>query len=613
MQSSRSCVAFAVAALVSAVGANTAEAAFIAQQLAPESDAGIFYDDWPATSQLSDAVGLLKSGQRIEGKRKLAAFLRQRPRDPRGPELAGIILLEEKNYKASVLSFRQAISLGGDRASVRSKLGVALMLGGDRSAGEAELVEAIRRDKGDLLANRYLAWIAETRGDFQDAARRYEAALTSRRLPAGTLTEFHVAAARLYNSAGQPAQTVRVLGDIVERSKDPRLVQLAHVLLANALLDLDRGDMAAPLIQELAHRLKPDDPDLLLLQGFQGMKKDPAGARAKLERLAQVAPAREGQAMMLIARSFALERNYRRAGGIIEDLAAKAAPPSLYGVLSALTAMHRAAGQTKLALPTIQRYALRYPERPELTVLAGEILAETGASDEAVRTLEELLRKHPRYSAAAMALGRLQLARGKPDEAASSFESVVFREADHAEAWLALADARRAAGKDALADAALEKGLAANPDDVPLLFAQGLRHHAQGKGEAAQANFDRVLALQPDHVGAMIHRSIELAESGADLKRAREMSGRALARAKNDPEAMDAHGWVLALAGEYKESIALLEQVAKAHPNEPVVAYHLGAARVMAGKPAEGRPTLERAIALGLPEALRQKARGLLR
>lgn len=589
-----------------------ANAAPIPLQSVPGTEAGLLGGNWAGNELLQETVRLLKSGDRVKAKEKLAEFLRTYPNDPRGTELAGMILLGEGKNDVAALSFQRALTAAPNNPALHAKLGVALLLNNKRAEGEKALGKALQLNPGEPLANRYLAWIAETQGDYAAAAKYYEAAIASGNLPANEMTEIHTAAARLYNSMGRPDKTVRLIGSIVERSPRKETVLLGHVLLAHALLELNQPAQAKPLVHELGHLLKPDDPELLFLQGYSLVQSDPPGARAKLEKVLTAAPERFGPAKLLIARSYAMQGDLAKAASTLEELAAKVEPTSLYSVLSALRTVQTMAGKPNDALAVVTRFANQNPSLTELAYLRAEMLLANGANKEAREALKQILTKRPDNLQAAVLLGGLNRVDGRFDDAEKLLKPVVAREPTAVPAWLELAKVYTATSREDLAASTLSTGLNANAGDPQLLFELASLHNAAGRIDTANKLFEELLSRQPGNVPAMIHLGLNLADSGKDMSRARELTGKAYELAKASPEAQDAYGWVLAVAGDRQKSVDLLQKAATARPEEGVIAYHLGAARIKAGKVDQGKQDVRRAISLGLPQTLKAKAETLV-
>ena len=110
------------------VASTSAHAVLVPQSPPPQSNLGLLGGQWRDSTLLMEALDLLKKGDRPAAKIKLAQFLKQNPKDPRGSELAGMLFMEDKNYPVAVLSFERSLALKPNNPQTLAKLGVALLL-----------------------------------------------------------------------------------------------------------------------------------------------------------------------------------------------------------------------------------------------------------------------------------------------------------------------------------------------------------------------------------------------------------------------------------------------------------------------------------------------------
>ncbi len=581
---------------------------------APESALGLSAHQWDESVSLilKEAVELLKRGERQQAKAKLAQFLKQYPNDPRGAELAGMILMEEKNYRVAAISFERALALNPNNPAALSKLGVALLLQDKKKEGEDSLKKAIALRPGEPLARRYLGWLEEGRGLRENAAHHYLAALNGGDLPKDSLTEIHLALGRVSNALGKYAQTIRLLAPYVSKTGPGEAGQVARFQLAYAYLDLKRGAEAAPLIQSLEKGLKPDNPELRFLKAYALRESDPASAREKLQSLIKTHPAYAGRARMVIARSYALEGKSALAAKELEVLAAQVVKGDLPEVLTALAAVQVSAGKAAEAASVLDTYARKHPDIPLLTYLVAEVRVQAGDAKGAQALLKQLISKYPNYAQAYFLLGYIERGQNALSPAEEHLRKAVTLDSNLTHAWLNLAGVYSSRKDSAKAEGAIKQGLETNPGDVLLQFGLAGIYDAMGKVEESNALYRAILAKFPDYVPALIHIALNLADQGTDLASARQYAEKAYQIDKRNPAVQDAYGWVLVLGNDIGKGLPMLEQAAHGLPGDPAVAYHLGAALIKAGKAEEGKRHVQRSLASGLPETLRKKAQSLV-
>ncbi|MBT9611976.1 MAG: tetratricopeptide repeat protein [Burkholderiales bacterium] len=577
---------------------------------APQANLGLSANQWKESAILMEAVELLKRGEPQQAKTKLAQFLKRNPNDPRGPELAGMILMAEKNYQVAVISFERALTLSPNNPGVLSKLGVCLLLQDKKKEGESMLNKAIALRAGEPLARRYLGWLDEGRGNLNGAGYHYIAALKGGDLPAGVLTEIHVSLGRIYSALGRHEQTVRLLAPYIAKADSGEIAQVARFQLAFAYIELQRGAEATPLIQRLEKELKPDNPELRFLKAYAQLDSNPTSAREKLQALIKSHPTYTGRARLLIARSYAVEGKTPLAVKELEGLAAQVEKGDLPEVLTALVALQLSAGKATEAGNVLETYAKKHPDIPEITYLLIEARIQAGDIANAQTQLKQLVSKYPNYAQAYALLGQIERSQNALPQAEEHLRKAVTLDSNLAPAWVNLAGVYVSRKDLAKAEGTLKQGLETNPGNAVLQYELANIYDAMGRGQDANPLYRTILAAYPNYLPALNNIAINLAE-GNDLANARQYAEKAYQIDKRNPAVQDTYGWILILSNDTGKGLPLLEQAARGMPSDPTVLYHLGAALIKAGKAEEGKRYVQRALASGLPENLRKKAQAL--
>lgn len=578
---------------------------------APQTGLGLSADQWKESATLVEAVDLLKRGERTQAKAKLAQFLKQHPNDPRGPELAGMILLEEKNYQIAAVSFDRALKLKPNNPATLAKLGVSLLLQDKKKEGEEALNKAVALRPGEPLARRYLGWLDEGRGNLNGAAQHYLAALKGGELPTGTLTEIHLALGRVYNGQGKNEEIVRLLAPRMAQAGASELAQAARFQLAYAYINLNR-DEADPLMHRLEKALKPDNPELRFLMAYAQFNSNPSGARKILQALIKSHPAYSGRARFLVARSYAVEGKTALAVKELEDLAAQVEKGDLPEVLTALAAVHIATGKPGNAASVLETYSKKYPDIAEIAYLLAEVRFQTRDIASAQTLLKQVVVRQPNYARAYALLGQIERSQNALPLAEEHLRKAVTLDGTLGNAWVNLAGVHVSRKDMVKAESVLKQGLDTNPGNALLQYELANLYDAMGRGQEANPLYRTILATYPNYVPALNGIALNLAD-GSDLVSARQFSEKAYLINKSDPTVQDIYGWILVLNKDTAKGLPLLEQAARALPNDPAVLYHLGAALIMTGKAEEGKRYLQNSLAAAPPESLRIKAQSLLK
>ena len=577
----------------------------------PKAEMGLSPEQWAGAELLTEAVKLLEKGERQQAKAKLAQFLKRSPNDPRGPELAGMMLMEEKNYPVAILSFERALTLNPRNSGALSKLGVALLLQNKQKAGEDALIKAVALQSGEPLARRYLGWLEEGRGNLNAAGQHYLAAIKGGKLPAGSVTEIHLALGRIYSALGRNEQTIRLLTPYVSRAASDSLKQALQLQLAVAYLELQRGHEAAPLIQSLERTRKSDDPELLFVKAYVLLDTNPSAARKQLQDLSQSQPAFAGRTRMLIARSYAREGKPALAAKELESLAAQVNPGDLPEVLTALTAVHLSSGNAAEATKILETYARKNPTTPEIPYLLAEVRLQAGDMARTQALLKQLIAKHSRFAPAYNLLGQIERSQNALSQAELHLTRAVALDGTVASGWVNLAGVHVSRNNFAKAEDSLKRGLKINPGNAVLQFELANIYDAMGKSAYANELYKKILDAYPSYLPALNNIALNLSESG-DLDNARSYAKNAYQIDPQNPAIQDTYGWVLVLGGDVSNGLPLLNQAVRGLPNDSTVLYHLGSALLKAGKNQEGKQYVQRALAAGLPKHLQKKAQALI-
>ena len=593
------------------LAASLAQAIPLTQSQPPQTGFGLSSTPWKDSALLTDAVELLKKGDRTQAKTKLAQFLKQNPKDPRGSELAGMILLEDKNYPIAALSFERSLALNPKNPQALAKLGVALLLQDKKKEAEEKFNKAIAMNPGEPLARRYLGWLEEGRGNLNAASLHYAAAIKAAAYPPGTLTELHIALGRVYGALGRNDATVALLAPAISKNAKGELVQAARFQLAFAYVGLNSAD-ADPLMHSLEHELKPDNPELRFLKAYMQFESKPAAARESLQALVKTNPNYIGRTRFLVARGYAMEGKPDLAVKELELLAAQAEKGDLPEILTAQAGIYLSTGKKAEAAAMLEGYSKKHPDIGEISYLLAEVKYQAGDLAAAQSLLKQLVVKQPNYALAYALLGQIARDQKAYPEAEGHLAKAIALDPTLANAWANLAGTITSRKDLTKSEATLKQGLLANPGHPLLQYELARFYDLSGRAQDAGSAYRALLDEYPTYIPALANIAINLAERN-DLAGAKKYAEQAYKINKNSPVVMDSYGWVLVLDKDAAKGLPMLEKAAAALPNNATVAYHLGSALITAGKPADAKPHLQRALAGDLPEHLREKAKVLAR
>ena len=230
-------------------------------------------------------------------------------------------------------------------------------------------------------------------------------------------------------------------------------------------------------------------------------------------------------------------------------------------------------GEAGLARDLLTKAMAERRNDPGLQLLLATVEAVAGNTGEAETLLRALIAGQPEAEAPVRMLVSLLLSAGRRDEAA----------------------------------AVLDAALALQPKSVALRLSRAGLHEAAGEFDAALALYEALYADDSDN--RIVANN--LASMLADRRDDAESLERAylIARRLRDlpvPEFQDTYGWTLFRHGDVEEAVRVLEQAAQGLPDDPLVQVHLGLVYAAAGRDADAREPLQRALKLAGDDPLPQ-------
>ena len=241
--------------------------------------------------------------------------------------------------------------------------------------------------------------------------------------------------------------------------------------------------------------------------------------------------------------------------------------------------------------------------------MLGSLLAREGNYTAASRFYSEALGYNPDFPEAHFFLGNALDKQGRWDEAMSEYTTAIRLRPAFEPAHLALGIALAKQGRIDDARAHYFAVLKFNPDSAAAHNDLAKLYHLEKKLDAAAAEYSRALELDPKLAAAHNNLGIVFLEQGKPVAGAGELKA-ALHLEPGNLETQ--YNLVRALneSGHWDESAPLGEQLAKARPNDPNVAYQWGVALANQKKSRDALSCFAHALLLNqdFPEALDRTA-----
>jgi tetratricopeptide (TPR) repeat protein len=429
----------------------------------------------------------------------------------------------------------RAYAAAGD--TTRAKALVEQVLAGNPTAVDAQLL------KSQLLLND---------GQRDQAFDTVRAAAASNPESA----DAHFALARLYASRGDATAAEASYREVLRIN--PRAAA-AQVAIAKLQLSTGNREAALRTVEEVT-RAQPTNLDarLQLVRSLTA-SKDLQRAERELADLRTAYP--KVSAVHVQSGLLALLKN-DVAGARASFERAESVDPNSIDLLAGQIALDFKTNNAAGAKSRVEQRVKDAPTAP-LLILAARTYVAAGDQPAAERSLRQAIELDPALLPPYEMLGQLYVAQKKLTEARTEFESLAKRQAK----------------------------------PVSALTMVGMILMTQGQTEPAKKKFEEVLAIDPRAVIAANNLAWMYAETGGDLDTALKLAQTATAQAPDQPALMDTLGWVYYKKNLPELAIPLFESCVKKAPGNAVYHHHLGLAYLKAGKSAEARASLRRALA----------------
>ncbi len=454
-------------------------------------------------------------------------------------------------FNVAIANLQQALEgVEASPAALGAKVSLASLLLSQGQADQALAVvdKVLAEDPNSVPALGLRGRIAFSKGDFSAAILDLRAALAQ--APEDPQLLLQLA------EAHQAAGNTELAGDrLAEAANASGFAPAPSLAFARFLRQSQQLDAAERAIEQALSNAPANGDLLRALAQLRLERGDWIGAEAVAETLRQITT--ETGVSDLNARSATEIQAVAASGRGDVDLS-----------ISMLTSLHEEeplSGSTLAVL--VQNYVLA-GRRDEAFVFIEKVIAEDSDNGEAL-----VLR------------GALQRDAGQMDAARASFDEAIQVDPTNAKAYSNRAGMFLAAGRPEQARAIAEQGLQAAPasTEIRMMLAQSLE--ILGEPEAAIAQYEKLYAARPNSLVVANNLASLLADNRDDeetLLRAFEMARKL--QSASLPHFRDTYGWLLHRLGSSQDAIPILEEAAEGLPEEPVVRFHLAAARAGAGQ-----------------------------
>lgn len=267
------------------------------------------------------------------------------------------------------------------------------------------------------------------------------------------------------------------------------------------------------------------------------------------------------------------------------DSAAKAFSDQM---LAIAVEMRRAQNVAADPFNVVQLARFASPENSAATVMAGVLLDEQGATDQALATLRSIPGGDPFEDEATTAEAHALISAKRFDEALALAQVKAHASVATADDYIRLADVlssmkRYSEAADAYQQA-VQRSTGAEPGRIwPLLLQRADALESAHRWPEAKQAIALALALAPNEPEVLNFMGYDDLQHGEDLKTAESLIRKASVLDPDDPSITDSLGWALYKQGRTDDAIDTLQKAAAGDPAQSEIQEHLGDALYTAG------------------------------
>lgn len=121
-----------------------------------------------------------------------------------------------------------------------------------------------------------------------------------------------------------------------------------------------------------------------------------------------------------------------------------------------------------------------------------------------------------------------------------------------------------------------EKAMWLNPNDLSVVSSLALAYNSNRQYKESNETYDKALQIDPDNALLLNNYAYNLSTRGENLKKAEEMSRRAVNKEPGNPSYLDTYGWILYMMKDYKSALEYIERAVSINASNAVLLDHLG-------------------------------------
>ena len=267
--------------------------------------------------------------------------------------------------------------------------------------------------------------------------------------------------------------------------------------------------------------------------------------------------------------------------------------------------IYRGSGRVDEAIQQIRLALARWPTAAAHRLL-GEMLANRGDTDGAIREFQQALAIAPGYWQTYAAFGATALRAGRSDQARGVLEQLVALQPDNAVGFRLLGAVYQSIGESAKAADAYERAIALAPEASASVYSNlGLMQYTAGRFDEAAHAFERAVHFSPSdavlrrNLGDAFQRLGRTTEAGAAYAEAVRLARGALGVNARDPAMLSLVAVCEAKLGHAAAAREGVTRTVALAPSASEVWYRLAVASALVGDTTPALDYLARALESG--------------
>ena len=217
------------------------------------------------------------------------------------------------------------------------------------------------------------------------------------------------------------------------------------------------------------------------------------------------------------------------------------------------------------------------PNNPRaIGLIVAAMLTQKQPNSAIIARIQQQIAKAPNSAEMYDLLGDIQLRSGDANGGLASAQKAMQLNPADASALATYSRAEITLGNTAQAADKWKQWLSTHPSDANAWTTLGSLQEAQGDRNGAMDSYKKALAIQPDQAIANNNVANIMVDTGQNLDVALSYAQAARRALPTSANTADTLAWVYYQKGNYESARDLLEDAAKADPNDAAIHYHLG-------------------------------------